>query len=156
MNTPLLARDIMVRKLITLTPKMDVHEAIGLLLKNRISGAPVIDAEKNFVGVFSEKCSMEVLMKTVYEGLPTNEIEPFVDSTCRTIEEDTDILTIARLFVETPYRRLPVLSGTKLVGQVSRRDVLKATHRMLKLPEPSESGLLYLSALVEKHESPIG
>lgn len=155
MTTPLLARDLMVRKLITLTLGMDVHEAIGLLLKHRISGAPVLDGDRNFVGVFSERCSMEVLIQAAYDGLPTNAIDPFVDTTCRTIEESTDLLSIARIFAESPFRRLPVLNGTKLVGQLSRRDVLKATHRMLQVPKPSESGLLYLSALVERHESPI-
>lgn len=156
MNRPLLARDIMVTRLITLVPHMDVHRAIGLLLKHRISGAPVIDEDRNFVGVFSEKCSMGVLISSAYEGLPSNEIASFMDTQARTIEEETDLLTIAQIFVDTPYRRLPVLNGTKLVGQVSRRDVLRAAHRLLHVPKPSESGLLYLSALVERHESPIG
>ena len=52
----------MVRKLVTLTPESDVFEAIGQLLKNRISGAPVVDPEGNFLGIFSEKTSMQVLI----------------------------------------------------------------------------------------------
>ena len=45
MDKPILAKDIMITKLITLTPDMDVLEAIGMLLKHRISGAPVLDAD---------------------------------------------------------------------------------------------------------------
>jgi len=45
----------------------------------------------------------------------------------------------------------------KLVGQISRRDVLKAAHSLLRSSRDraSESTLLYLSALVEKHEAPL-
>ena len=50
-----LARDVMVTRLVTTTPEMDVFVAIGGLLKNGVSGAPVIDAEGKFVGVFSER-----------------------------------------------------------------------------------------------------
>lgn len=156
MNKPLLARDLMVKKLVTLTPEMDVHEAIGVLLKHKISGAPVIDGHRNFVGVFSEKSCMRVVIEAAYDGLPSNTVESFMDTQCRTITEDTDLLTIAQIFADTPFRRLPVLDGATLVGQISRRDVLRSTHRMLQVPKPSESGLLYLSALVERHESPIG
>ena len=56
MDKPILAKDIMITKLITLTPDMDVLEAIGMLLKHRISGAPVLDADHRILGVFSEKC----------------------------------------------------------------------------------------------------
>ncbi len=156
MNKPLLARDLMVKKLVTLTPSMDVHRAIGVLLKNKISGAPVIDENRNFVGVFSEKSCMRVVIEAAYEGLPSNTVEAFMDTQCRTITEETDLLSIAQIFADTPFRRLPVLDGTKLVGQLSRRDVLRAAHELLDVPKPSESGLLYLSALVERHESPIG
>jgi predicted transcriptional regulator len=151
------ARDFMVRKLITLRPEMDVLEAVQLLLKNRISGAPVVDAEGNFLGVFSEKCSMQVLLDAAYEQLPSNEVRLFMDQDAQTIAPETQLLSIAQVFLLTSYRRLPVLQDGRLVGQVSRRDVLNAALGLLrKMPnKQQEPSGLFLSALVERHESPI-
>ncbi len=155
MNRPILARDIMTTKLVTLSPHMDVFEAIGLLVKFKISGAPVVDPQGNYLGVFSEKCSMKVLVESAYDGLPTWEVEAFMDTQPRTIAEDTDLLSIAQIFLETNFRRLPVITDGKLVGQISRRDVLRSAHEMMKVARNRESALLYLSSLVERNESPI-
>jgi len=152
----LTARNIMVKRLVTLRTGMDVYAAINTLLKHRISGAPVLDEKGDYVGVFSEKCSMRVILDAACESLPQSIIDPFIDRHARTIEEDTDLLTIAQMFEETPYRRLPVLDGTKVVGQVSRRDLLRAVHDMLTVaPAGRDSDLLYLSSLFERNESPI-
>ena len=157
MNEPVVARDIMVTRLVALAPHMDAHQAIGLLLKHRISGAPVIDEQRNYLGVFSEKGSLSMLLEAAYGGLPTSEIAPYVEHDATTIDEDVDLLSIAQIFRETGHRRLPVLRDGKLVGQISRRDVLRAAHDMLKVvPERGGSELLYISSLVSRSEAPIG
>ncbi len=121
------ARDMMTTKLVTLHPEMDVFDAIALLLKSRISGAPVIDETQRFLGVFSEKTSMTVLVTAVYDQMPNCHVEAFIDpDPSRVIDEDRDFWSVARMFLDTPYRRLPVVRDGKLVGQVSRRDVLNA------------------------------
>ncbi|MDB4786666.1 CBS domain-containing protein, partial [Planctomycetaceae bacterium] len=125
------AMDIMQTRLVTLTPEIDVFDAIGYLLKNRISGAPVLDAEGDYIGVFSEKGSMDVVIESAYSELPTTRVSSFMDADRgRVIHEHTDLLTIARIFLETPYRRLIVLRDEKLVGQISRRDVLNTQIRL--------------------------
>jgi len=151
------ARDFMVTRLVTLRPEMDVIKAVQLLLKNRISGAPVVDAQGRYLGVFSEKCSMHVLLDAAYEQLPSSEVRAFMDTDAQTIEPDTHLLSIAQVFLLTPYRRLPVLESGELVGQVSRRDVIRASLDLLKHPPSRAEGssLLYLSALVERHEAPL-
>lgn len=155
--TQLTARDFMVKKLVTLSPQMDVIDAVQRLLKNRISGAPVVDANGNFVGVFSEKCAMQVLLDAAYEQLPSNEVRLFMDTDAQSIEPDTQLLSIAQVFLLTSYRRLPVLEDGRLVGQVSRRDVMRASMKLLKLAPSREEGssLLYLSALVERGDAPV-
>lgn len=126
------ARDFMARKLLTLRPEMDVFDAIGLLLKNRISGAPVVDEAGKFLGVFSEKTSMKVVIESAYAQLPTAEVGAFMnDDPHRTIDEQTDLPTIVHLFLSTPYRRLVVLRGNRAVGQISRRDALRAGFPLL-------------------------
>jgi CBS domain-containing protein len=148
MNGPLAARDVMTRKLVTLTPDMDVFEAIESLLANRISGAPVVDSDGRFLGVFSEKRSLGALLDGCYEGLPSHELRCFYDPSPLTVEEDTELLTLAQIFQSTAYRRLPVLRDGQLVGQVSRRDVMVAALSLLKPATVAvESRALYLSAV---------
>ena len=152
---PLLARDIMVTKLVTLPPDMDAFKAIELLLKHRISGAPVVDGNRKFLGVFSERCCMSVLLAAAYEQMPGSEILPFIDRDVLTTHEDADLLSIAQIFSSSHHRRLPVLRDDELVGQISRRDVLTAAHAMLRIDADHGKSLLYLSSLIERNEAPI-
>ena len=156
MTMPTLARDFMETKLVTLSPQMDVFDAIDLLVKNRISGAPVIDDDHQFLGIFSEKCCMEVLVDAAYMQLPSTKLFAFMITDVKTITENTDLLSIAQIFRTTPYRRLPVLRDQTLVGQISRRDVLIAAHKMMHLAPDHGEALLYISSLVEISEVPIG
>lgn len=116
----------MVTKLVTLKPGMDVFEAIDLLLDHQISGAPVIDADDRFVGLFTEKDCLSIMVSAANRTLTTTSIDGFIKTETQSVDEETDLLTIAQIFLDTPYRRVPVLRGDKLVGLISRRDVLQA------------------------------
>ena len=155
MANPPLAKDIMATKLVTLSPQMDIFDAIGLLLKHKVSGAPVVDDEGKFVGIFSEKDCLSVIVKAVYEQLPTTKLFAFVSTDVYTIDEEADLLTIAQIFLNRPFRRVPVLRSEKLVGQISRRDVLSAAHKIMTVAPDHNTALLYLSSLVDRSEAPI-
>lgn len=151
------AKDFMVSKLVTLPPGMDVLEAVGVLLKYRVSGAPVTDSAGTFLGVFSEKCAMHVILDAAYDQLPSHEVRAFMDTDPKTISPETDLLTIAQVFLLTPFRRLPVLDEDgRLLGQVSRRDVMRAAMDDIKRQSVAQPrSLLYLSALFERHDAPL-
>jgi len=155
MNAPRLAKDFMVTKLVTLQPDIDVFDAIKLLLKHRISGAPVIDAHRNFLGVFSEKNCMSVLLESAYEQHPTTHLYAFMDVEVPTITEETDLLSIAQIFRDSHCRRLPVIRKSKLVGQISRRDILIAAHDMMAMAPERDSGILYLSSITDRQAAPM-
>ncbi len=87
--------------------------------------------------------------------LPSTEVRDFMDVHARTIAPDVDLLSIAQIFLTTPYRRLPVLRDHQLVGQVSRRDLLRAIHHSLEVVPPRERTLLYLSSLLDRNEAPL-
>ncbi|TWT80867.1 putative voltage-gated ClC-type chloride channel ClcB [Planctomycetes bacterium CA13] len=124
-------REFMTHKLITLTPDVDVFEAIDDILKRHISGAPVVDDKGRFLGIFSEKTAMRVLIAALHDNLPGTHVKSYMNTDSeRIIHEEDTLLDVAHRFQETPYRRLPALKGGKLVGQVSRRDVLRAEHRI--------------------------
>lgn len=127
------AREFMTAHLVTLKPDVDVFEAIDHILSKRISGAPVLDSNGKFQGIFSEKTAMQVLISAAYDHLPGTNVAAYMNTDRnRIISEDNSLLDVAHKFQETPYRRLPVLHGDKLAGQVSRRDVLRAEHRLAK------------------------
>ncbi len=148
------ARDIMATQLVTLSPDADVFEAIAVLLKHKISGCPVVDGERRLLGLFSEKSCMQVVIDAAYEQLPTNRVDAFMIKNPQTIDEQTDLLSIAQIFLTTSRRRLPVVREGVVVGQVSRRDVIRAAHQMLSQPVQEKTPPLYLSALREMNEAP--
>ncbi len=124
-------REFMKRDLITLSQDDDVFRSIDHILSKRISGAPVVDAKGNFLGIFSEKTAMRVLVAALYDQVPGTNVGSYMNLDRNRIIDENDCLhDVARKFEETPYRRLPILHGEKLAGQVSRRDVLRAQHRI--------------------------
>ena len=124
------AGDCMTKKLIRLKEDTNAVEAMEILLDHRISGAPVVDGDR-FLGVFSERFAMNVLMAFVYDQIPVASVRPFANREMeRVIPPSMPVMEIARHFLETSYRRLPVVDGEDLVGQVSRRDVLRADHHL--------------------------
>lgn len=143
------ASQIMITRLITVRPEQAVHEAVGLLLKNRISGAPVVDADHHLVGMLSEKDCINALTAAAVEGVPFTSVGETMSTRLTTITEDTNLLTIAHKFINGPFRRLPVVRGELLVGQISRRDLLRAMHEMMQgTPSGRFKAIpLYLSAL---------
>ena len=148
------AADVMVTKLVTLAPEMPVQDAIGVLLKHRISGAPVVGPGRRFEGVFSEKICMRVLLDAAHEQVPCGTVGCYADADAVTVREDEDLLTLAHLFGAGRFRRLPVLrydgptDAGVVVGQISRRDVLRAAYKLgtfepaREVPQP-----LYLSGV---------
>ena len=155
--TPVTARDFMSTDLFTISPEADVLEAVQLLTRHHISGAPVVDRAGRYLGVFSEKCSMQVLLDATYDQLPTREVRAFMDSDAQTIGPGTHLLSVAQVFLLTPYRRLPVVEGGKLVGLVCQRDVLECWMKLLdEAPTDStEQTLVYISELVSEEEAPL-
>lgn len=126
-------REFMTTELVTLRPQVDVFDAIDHLLGRRISGAPVVDDDGRFQGIFSEKTAMRALIAAVHDQLPGTHVGAYMNiDRQRLIDDDDRLVDIAHKFQQTPYRRLPVLYGEKLGGQVSRRDVLRAEYRLVK------------------------
>lgn len=128
------AKDVMATDLVILRPDQTVKEAIALFLKHRISGASVVGPGNTLVGVLSELDCMRVLASAAFDGEPPNgqrRVGELMSTTVTTIEPSTDLYAIVHMFFDRRVRRLPVLVGNQLVGQVSRRDVLQAMSTML-------------------------
>ncbi len=126
----LTVRDIMTKTPVTLKPEMTIEQAIDVLLKNKISGATVVDDQKQVVGVLSEKDCLRVFANGAFNMLPGAHVSEYMSREVMTISPDADLFTVAGLFIAQPFRRLPVIENGHLIGQVSRRDVLAGSRKI--------------------------
>ena len=123
-------RDYMAANLVTFTTDMDIMRAIHHLVENRISGAPVVDEHGNLVGVLSEADCLRVALSASYNETYGGSVEEFMSREVSSVDVDMSIVELAQLFLEKSYRRYPVTEDNRLVGQISRRDVLRALEKL--------------------------
>ena len=123
-------REYMAANLVTFTPDMEILRAIHELVEKRISGATVVDERGNVIGMLSEQDCMKVALHAGYYGEHGGRVSEYMSTDVKTIDADTSILELAELFLESSYRRYPVVEDNRLVGQISRRDVLRAMEKL--------------------------
>lgn len=130
MSKPITVRRFMAANLVTFTPDMEILQAIHALVEKRISGATVVDERGNLVGMLSEQDCMRVALHAGYHGELGGRVSEYMNPHVVTIDADTSILDLAEMFLNSPYRRFPVMDNNRLVGQISRRDVLRAMEQL--------------------------
>jgi CBS domain-containing protein len=116
----MIASDIMTRKVATIRPEASAQEAAQLLDEKRISGAPVVDADSKIIGIITEA---DIISKVNRDGLCVADI---MSHNVIAIGEETPVSEIATLLTERKIKRVPVVCDGKLVGIVSRADIVHA------------------------------
>ena len=119
-------KEYMSANVVTFSPAMDIHKAINQLIKKRISGAPVVDQTGDIVGMLTERDCMRIALFASYHGEVAGKVSEYMQPVPKTIEADASIVEVASMFLEEGHRRYPVMQDNRLVGQISRHDVLKA------------------------------
>lgn len=122
-------RDIsafMATDLVCFSPDDDIVYATRILLEKHFSGAPVIDRDGRLVGVLSKKDCMQIVYNTAYHQDWGGQVAHYMSRDVETIDADSDVLEVAEKFMASRFRRFPVLRDGRLVGQISRCDVLRA------------------------------
>jgi len=147
MESGLCARDMMIKRVKTVRPETQIADAVKMLLRHGFSGAPVLDASGELVGILSEKDCIQALMRAVVERLPSSQVRDVMTEDVITVTPDTHLLTIAHMFLNKPIRRLPVVENGKLVGQISRRDLLRHAAAVFEDAPSRSAAVLYLSAV---------
>ena len=109
----------------TISPDLDIMEAVRFLLQKRVTGVPVVTNGK-LVGMLSELDCLKLL--THVEGCDkgTCRVKDFMTTDVHTIPPSMDIYYVAGLFMRVPFRRFPVVEDGRLVGAITRFDVLRA------------------------------
>lgn len=126
MDRQMRARDFMTDHLVTFTPDMAILDAIRLLVEKRISGAPVLDHHGNLVGILTERDCLAKALTASYHGEAAGRVEEVMSRDIKSVDANTSIMEVAKSFVDLKYRRYPVIDENRLVGIISRRDLLRA------------------------------
>ena len=121
-----LVKDYMSKTLVTFKPDTNVLDAIHALVEHRIAGAPVVDDQGNIVGMLSEFDCIKVALQAGYHGDYGGPVADFMTRDVTTVNAEMSIVDLAQKFANEGYRRFPVTDSNRLVGQISRRDVLRA------------------------------
>jgi CBS-domain-containing membrane protein len=155
------AKDIMTRKVMTVTPETDIAEAANRLLKHHINGLPVVDAKGRLVGIL---CQSDLIAQQKRIRLPSlfTLLDGFIPLTSTrhleeelrkisaakvqqamtedpvTVTPETSVEDIATLMVEKGYHTLPVVDGGRLVGVVGKSDVLRTLSESVSGPDAED------------------
>ena len=113
----MIAKEIMTKDIITVAPELTVRKLAMTLVKNQISGAPVAGKNGKIVGIVSEA---DIVAK---KG---KDVKAIMSKKVISVAEDTPVEEIAQLMTKHKIKRLPVMDGGKVVGIVSRADIVNA------------------------------
>jgi CBS domain-containing protein len=117
------AKDIMTTDVVSVTKETPIYEAMELLIKNEITGMPVVDDEMNLLGVISEKDCLRLYYADEEEKNRT--VQYFMTQPAVHYNENDSLKTICDFMMINYFRRVPVTNKKgKVVGILSRPDVV--------------------------------
>jgi tRNA nucleotidyltransferase (CCA-adding enzyme) len=120
-------KDIMTRSVFTLTPDLSVREAAAALTEKGIHGAPVLNEAGDLVGVLSLRDAEKAALNNLLHAPTTG----FMSHKVTTIGPEAPLITAKKLISSRDIGRLPVMEDGRLVGIISRADILKMANGSL-------------------------
>jgi CBS domain-containing protein len=121
--------DFMDKVFETVKPNTRMGDAVQILLKKQLTGICVVDDERNLVGILSEKDCLKTLVHDAFHRVPDETVDRFMHGSPKTVGSTMGILGAAQIFLDFNFRRLPVVDNGKLVGQITRRDIVRGMSR---------------------------
>jgi len=129
----LTAADMMARSESTVSPDTDIYVALRQLLNRKFTGMPVVDGDGVLLGMLTERDCLKVVVGWVMDRLPEGKVRDYMSSPAESIPPTASLYAIVDLFLNRPYRKLPVVDEAgRVIGQVSRRDALVALDSLAK------------------------
>lgn len=121
----LLVKDYMIGDHLAFTPSTNLLRAVHKLLEHKLSGAPVVDDNNRLIGFISEKDCLKAALDASYFRREEGMVQDFMSKDVVSISADASLIDAIQTFISTHLRCLPVVEGARLVGQISRHDILK-------------------------------
>jgi CBS domain-containing protein len=123
------ARDIMTKDVVSVRRDTPILKAIELLIKNEITGMPVVDDDMTLLGILSEKDALRLFY--TYEDEKNKTVEDFMTRPAVHYNENDSLQAICDFMMINYFRRVPVTSRNgKVLGIISRPDVIRHIIRL--------------------------
>ena len=118
--------------IITFKPDQPIQDVISTIINKKIAGAPVLDDQHHLVGMISEKDCLRLIVDQAYYNMPaeTRKVSDYMTAKVQTLSPKTNIVEAAIEFLNSPIRRFPIVENGMLIGQVSRRHILRAAQNI--------------------------
>ena len=133
-HTMLRILDVMKKTVITVEKGTPIMLAVEKLVVHNISGLPVVDDSHRVVGILSEKDVLALAVRThdgSYDFGDTDlKVEDFMTKDVVTVDAHDSFTSLCSCLIKIQFRRVPVVTDGKLVGIVSRRDIIASTMRI--------------------------
>jgi len=120
---------VMKTDLVTLTPDTEIVRAVSILLESGVSGACVLDAEGELVGILSKRDCLKAALSASYYKQWGGTVADYMSRQPQTLDADLDLVSACEIMIASPFRRFPVMRHGRLAGQVSRTDLLEMLQR---------------------------
>jgi len=122
---PLCVMDYMTRDLVTVPPHTDIAQVVRLLIEHDISGLLVVEADSRLVGVVTERDCIAVAASSGYYEEWGGPVSKFMSTPVETVGPDDNLLDVAARMAKSIFRRFPVVEDGRVIGLLTRRDVLR-------------------------------
>ena len=119
---PFQAADIMTTNVVTTSKDMVLTDVIALLLRWQISALPVVDDDNHLIGIVSE---IDLVNMTFDGNARDTTVEEVMTTEIVSFGPEAELAELVHSFSKNHLRRVPILNGQKVVGIVSRRDILR-------------------------------
>lgn len=122
---PLQVRNYMSTRFATLSEGQSISEAVTLFTERNLFGAAVLDNLGNMVGVLSVTDCLGEAIKSGFDAGSRRKISTLMSKDVRTVDVDDNVLDVAKMFMEEPYRHYPVIEDNRVIGVITRLEALK-------------------------------
>ncbi|MBU2648032.1 CBS domain-containing protein [bacterium] len=130
--------DFMDRTFVQLKPEMKLSEALDILVKEQLIAALVVDSQSRPIGILSEKDCLKEVLHGGYNQRPLGTVRDYMHEAPKAVPSSMLTSELSQLFLNSDHRRFPVMDSGRLVGQITRRDLLRGyTKLMLKQDKSS-------------------
>jgi CBS domain-containing protein len=119
-------RQVMNPKVVALRPDSTLTEAVHFLTQNHIGGSPVVNDEGELVGMISELGLIDVVFEDSVQNAP---VAKYMTTQLQIVHPNEPLMRAAQLFALYAFRRLPVVEDGKLIGIITRRDLMNYSLR---------------------------
>jgi len=115
------AKTIMSKGVVYVKRDTEVYEAIRTLEENNVTGLPVVNDDMTIAGIITEKDVLHLLYDTENK---CTKVGDFMTKGVVSFNEDDSLIDITECLIENSFRRVPITSSGKLVGIISRKDII--------------------------------